>query len=123
MHGDCRRFRHFLEPHATRCAAQLNRRKEHPMHAITSCQRSGQRLAATVGSGDVPALAGRLRGWLRALLRRLAEAWRYDAARREFERLDAGTLRDLGISPGEFDSYWAETHGLAEATRRRVLDL
>ena len=92
------------------------------MHAITSSQRSVHRSAASAGSGDLPALAARLRDWLSGLSRRLADAWRRDAARREFERLDAGTLRDLGISASEFDSYWAETHGLVEATRRRVLD-
>ena len=41
-------------------------------------------------------------------------------SRREFDRLDDSTLRDLGISRSEFDSYWAETHGLAEPTRVRV---
>ena len=55
------------------------------------------------------------------ILRELAGAWRYAVARREFDRLDASTLRDLGMTRGEFDSYWAETHGLAEPTRVRVV--
>jgi len=65
--------------------------------------------------------AADLRGTLRSMLHELAGAWRYAAARREFSRLDASTLRDLGMSRGEFDSYWAETHGQAEQTRVRVL--
>jgi hypothetical protein len=50
----------------------------------------------------------------------LGAAWRYASARRKFERLDAVTLRDLGMSASEFDSYWAESEGLAEHTRVRV---
>jgi uncharacterized protein YjiS (DUF1127 family) len=56
-----------------------------------------------------------------SILRELAGAWRYAVARREFDSLDANTLRDLGMTRGEFDSYWAETHGLAEPTRVRVV--
>jgi len=55
----------------------------------------------------------RIGGWLGA-------TWRYASARRNFERLDAATLRDLGMSASEFDSYWAESQGLAEHTRVRV---
>jgi uncharacterized protein YjiS (DUF1127 family) len=58
---------------------------------------------------------------LRAMWRDLAGAWRYAVARREFNCLDERTLRDLGMSRSEFDSYWAETHGLAEQTRVRVM--
>jgi uncharacterized protein YjiS (DUF1127 family) len=124
MLGGFRRFRHFVgaRRRAIALAAQLNRRKEHTMHAITSSQRSVYRSATSTGSGDAPTPAARLRDWLSGLSRRVADAWRHDAARREFDRLDAGTLRDLGISPSEFDSYWAEAHGRVEATRRRVLD-
>ena len=57
---------------------------------------------------------------LRGLMRRLADRWHYAAARREFAGLDASTVRDLGVSRSEFDSYWAESHGLAERTRERV---
>ena len=67
-----------------------------------------------------PRLAKRLRSEWRTVLQGIAGAWRRDAAWREFSRLDANTLRDLGISHSEFDSYWAETHGLAEPTRLRV---
>jgi uncharacterized protein YjiS (DUF1127 family) len=57
---------------------------------------------------------------LMLIVNELGRAWRYAVARREFQRLDPAALRDLGISPSEFDSYWAESHGLAERTRRRV---
>lgn len=62
-----------------------------------------------------------LRSALRAMLHELAGSWRYAVARRDFNRLDASTLRDLGISQSELDSFWAETHGLAELTRVRVI--
>ena len=62
-----------------------------------------------------------LRSTLRSVMRELAGAWRHAVARREFNRLDASTLRDLGMSRSEFDSYWAETHGEAEQTRQRVV--
>jgi uncharacterized protein YjiS (DUF1127 family) len=65
---------------------------------------------------EVPLQRNRLAG----LLNRVAEAWRHAAARREFERLDEYTLRDLGIDRGEFDSFWAEAHGWSEPTRRRA---
>lgn len=79
-------------------------------------------------SGQIrPAAPGRARRWAAALRRglgatiqRLAAAWRYAAARREFNRLDDSALRDLGIGRCEFGSYWAETHGHAEPTRLRV---
>ena len=64
--------------------------------------------------------AGILRGAPAAITRKLAETWRHAAARREFNGLDDIALRDLGIGRGEFDSYWAETHGRAEPTRLRV---
>lgn len=57
---------------------------------------------------------------LRSALRELADSWRYAAARREFHSLDDATLRDLGMRRSEYDSYWAESHGLAERTRKRV---
>ncbi len=57
---------------------------------------------------------------LRSVFRELADSWRYAAARREFNSLDDATLRDLGMRRSEYDSYWAETHGMAEHTRKRV---
>ena len=57
---------------------------------------------------------------LRGLMQRFADRWHHAAARREFSSLDACTVRDLGMSRSEFDSYWAESHGLAEPTRARV---
>ncbi|MCZ8258453.1 MAG: hypothetical protein O9327_22620 [Polaromonas sp.] len=67
----------------------------------------------------------------RRLLARMADAlgkWAKEAAERRqfamasdaFARLDASTVRDLGMSRSEFGSYWAETHGLAERMRVRV---
>jgi uncharacterized protein YjiS (DUF1127 family) len=50
----------------------------------------------------------------------LAEARRCAAARREFQALDNAALRDLGMARSEFGSFWAEAHGSAEHTRRRV---
>lgn len=35
-------------------------------------------------------------------------------------RLDAASLRDLGIHPSEIASLWAESDGEAEASRRHV---
>jgi hypothetical protein len=57
---------------------------------------------------------------LRGLMRRFTDRWHYAAARREFSCLDASTMRDLGMSSSEFDSYWAESQGWAEQTRVRV---
>lgn len=78
------------------------------------------RRAATAQPRSVRFADG-LHSTLRTFMRELAGAWRYAVARREFNRLDAGALRDLGMSRSEFDSYWAETHGLAEQTRLRVI--
>jgi uncharacterized protein YjiS (DUF1127 family) len=79
-------------------------------------------------SGGAPAaptallrLAANMRSALRSFLHDVKGAWAYAAARNEFSRLDSGTLRDLGMSRGEFESYWAETHGTAEPTRERVI--
>jgi len=87
---------------------------------MTYAVQSRRALAATQ-----PGFAGfsaGLRSALRALARELAGAWRYAVARREFNHVDANTLRDLGISRSEFDSYWAESQGLAEQTRVRVIE-
>ena len=66
-------------------------------------------------------LAARMPGALSAVMGELASAWRRAVARREFNRLDASALRDLGMTRSEFDSYWAESHGEAEQTRVRVI--
>jgi uncharacterized protein YjiS (DUF1127 family) len=57
---------------------------------------------------------------MRALGGALRAAIRYTAAHREFQHLDDHTLRDLGLSPSEFESYWAEAQGEAERTRLRL---
>ena len=57
---------------------------------------------------------------LRGLMQRFADRRHYFAARREFSCVDASTMRDLGMSSSEFDSYRAERQGLAEQTRMRV---
>lgn len=44
------------------------------------------------------------------------------ADQRALAQLDAATLRDLGMSRGEFGSYQAERERLIEATRQRVLN-
>ena len=67
------------------------------------------------------AMLSQIRHTLRAFGREVLCRWRRAAARREFSRLDAGALRDLGMSRSEFDSYWAESHGMAEPTRLRVM--
>jgi uncharacterized protein YjiS (DUF1127 family) len=54
---------------------------------------------------------------LRTRLRRAAEHRR---AHEAFNRLDEATLRDLGLSRGEFTSYWLEGCGALPPTRRRV---
>ena len=78
------------------------------------------RPAGRAGHGAAWRFAAGLRGALREMWCELAGAWRYGVARREFAQLDESTLRDIGVSRGEFDSYWAETHGRAEPTRMRV---
>ena len=52
--------------------------------------------------------------------RRLVAAHRAREARIEFMGLDARTLRDIGVSGCEYDSYLAEMQGRAEITRVRV---
>jgi uncharacterized protein YjiS (DUF1127 family) len=55
---------------------------------------------------------------------RLVSRWRVTgerrSAEREFAGLDAHALRDLGLHRSELGSYWAESRGLAQPTRRRV---
>lgn len=60
---------------------------------------------------------------LSKVLSGLRAALRFARARREFARLDAQTLRDLGMAPSEFGSFWAESQGWVEPTRCRVLSL
>jgi uncharacterized protein YjiS (DUF1127 family) len=55
-----------------------------------------------------------------AIARRIARARTQDRARRELERLDDATLRDIGLSRAEIGSAVAEVHGRAERTRRRL---
>lgn len=61
------------------------------------------------------------------LLGRVTQGWQaWQRARRlqrdaaDFQRLDATTLRDLGMSSSEHASHWAEAEGLAPMTRERV---
>ncbi|TFY98500.1 hypothetical protein [Ramlibacter rhizophilus] len=61
-------------------------------------------------------------GRLASLHEALALRRRRAAARREFQALGADTLRDLALGPAEFDSCWAESHGEAAPTRRRIAD-
>jgi uncharacterized protein YjiS (DUF1127 family) len=59
-----------------------------------------------------------LLSWWRAA----GERRRVRRAQRELPALDEHTLRDIGVARSEFGSFWAESHGVAEATRRRVLE-
>ena len=56
-----------------------------------------------------------------ALLARLAAASRRAEHRREMQSLSDADLRDLGLHRSEIDSCWAESEGIAPATRRRLL--
>jgi uncharacterized protein YjiS (DUF1127 family) len=67
-------------------------------------ERQAQRLAAAVAVA-LHTLRARRR---RALARAACDA------------LDDAALRDLGLHRSEFDSCWAEAHGHAAATRRRI---
>ena len=65
-----------------------------------------------------------LRRWLDALdalWHDVIGAWRCAIARRA-EDLDDAALRDLGLSRSELRSVHAEMAGLAESTRRRVVE-
>jgi uncharacterized protein YjiS (DUF1127 family) len=62
-----------------------------------------------------------LRAMLQERLARAEAARRRAARRRALARLDAATLRDLGLARCEIDSVLAEAEGQAEATRTRVL--
>ena len=56
-----------------------------------------------------------------AIARRVREARAKSRARADFNSLDAATLRDLGVTRGEFASFWSEAAGELPLTRRRVL--
>jgi hypothetical protein len=57
---------------------------------------------------------------LRRTYLRFSNRRRLAVARKDFALLDASTLRDLGMDRSEFDSYWAESNGLAVRTRIRA---
>jgi hypothetical protein len=66
-------------------------------------------------------------GWQRVQTR-IAHGWQaWQRARRlrrdeaDFRRIDAVTLRDLGVSHSEHGSFWMEAEGLVPPTRERVL--
>jgi len=75
--------------------------------------------AAAVGTATRPGIAA----WF-APLRRFAHAVRChfaaERARRELERLDDATLRDIGLQRSEITSLVAEAYGAAETSRRRA---
>lgn len=82
----------------------------------------------TQAAGAMPAFAAPLRRAFHALraawrrgARAIARRRRLAIARAEFAMLDDAALRDLGLRRAEFASYWAESEGLVEATRHRVL--
>ena len=105
----------------------------HPVALPARTTRSGLaamalRASSANGFGDgvvatpvPPAAVGRwqrLRASLAAWLARRREATLQRRELRLFAQLDATTLRDLGIEPGELPSLAAELHGTAAATRR-----
>ena len=57
----------------------------------------------------------------------LMSAWRQwclrEARRREFEQLDSGALRDLGLCRSEYLSYYVEANSNRVGTRRRVVSM
>ena len=75
-------------------------------------------LAAAAPAAAAPGLWQRLRQRLDAWLERRRQAAAQRRELRLFAQLDATTLRDLGIEPGELPSLAAELHGTAAATRR-----
>ena len=66
-------------------------------------------------------LLARLRATSGTVLARLAAASRRAEHRREMQSLSDADLRDLGLHRSEIDSCWAESEGIAQATRRRLL--
>jgi hypothetical protein len=78
-------------------------------------------------TGRLSGRHARLAHGFRHLLNRAALGWQaWQRARRlrrdeaDFQRIDAATLRDLGMSFSEHASHWAEAEGLAPQTRERV---
>lgn len=57
---------------------------------------------------------------LAAPLRALAARWRAAEERAQFAALGERTLRDIGMSRSEYDSYIAEVQGRAQRTRRNL---
>jgi uncharacterized protein YjiS (DUF1127 family) len=68
------------------------------------------------------ALASQIENAFATFAKRLRQRREWIATRDEIATLDAATLRDLGLRRSEADSVAAEAHGIAEATRRRVLE-
>jgi uncharacterized protein YjiS (DUF1127 family) len=67
-------------------------------------------------------LADQIERALRSFAERLRQRREWIRTRDEIATLDAATLRDIGLHRSEADSVAAELHGLAGATRRRVLE-
>ena len=85
-------------------------------HSSFSRTAYGSALRATASSAGQSLLSritGGWQAWQRARRLRRDEA--------DFRRIDAGTLRDLGMSPSEHVSFWAEAEGMAPLSRERVI--
>ena len=80
---------------------------------------------ATASQMAARAAQRRLAAHVAAVVRAALDAWRerrrVAATRRELERLDAATQRDLGLHRSEAASVAAEVHGVAVASRRLSL--
>ena len=66
-------------------------------------------------------LAAHLRAMAGVVLAYLDAASRRAAHRREMRALSDAELHDLGLHRSEIDSCWAESEGLAQPTRLRLL--
>jgi hypothetical protein len=67
------------------------------------------------------ALASQIAHAFATFAERLRQRRDWIATRDEIGTLDAATLRDLGMRRSEAGSLAAEAHGIAHATRQRVL--
>jgi uncharacterized protein YjiS (DUF1127 family) len=80
----------------------------HPLHTHTTTRVLGTIVA------HLTSAPGAVFAYLTAASRRAAR-------RRELHQLSEEALRDIGLHRSEIDSCWAESEGLAQATRLRLM--